>query len=139
MAGRFSGDGIRQAIDARNGRAVATELATANRAWTRFRGLMLRASLPTGHALLIEPARGIHSHFMRFPIDLVFLDEGGRVTRLREAMRPWRFDLTNAVAVIEAPAGTIRAADVRLGDEIRFECRSRPSRSRGAKDPALSQ
>lgn len=111
----------RQAIVARNGRVVAANLATAATSWGRFRGLMWRSSLPPGHALLIEPARGIHTHFMRFPIDLVYLDDAGRVTGLREGMRPWRFDLTNAAAVIEAPVGTIRAADVRLGDEIRLE------------------
>jgi uncharacterized membrane protein (UPF0127 family) len=58
---------------------------------------------------------------MRFPIDLVYLDKDNRVTKVREAMRPWRFDLTAAAGVIELNAGTTRAADIRPGDLLRFE------------------
>jgi uncharacterized membrane protein (UPF0127 family) len=89
--------------------------------WGSFKGLMLDASLPAGHGLLFRPARGIHTHFMRFPIDLIFLDEADRVVGVREAMRPWRFDFTCAAAVIEANAGTARARGIAVGDRLRFE------------------
>jgi uncharacterized membrane protein (UPF0127 family) len=57
---------------------------------------------------------------MRFAIDLIYLDEAQRVHAIREAMPPWRLDLRTATAVIEAGAGTARAADIRIGDELRI-------------------
>ena len=109
-----------QVVDERTGRVVATAVRTADGAWGSFKGLMLQEALPAGHGLLFRPARGVHTHFMRFPIDLVFLDESNRVVKIREAMRPWRFDTTNAAGVIELNAGAVRAADVRVGDVLRF-------------------
>ena len=110
-----------QVVDERTGRVVATAVRTADGAWGSFKGLMLQKALPAGHGLLFRPARGVHTHFMRFPIDLVFLDESNRVVKIREAMRPWRFDLTKAAGVIEMSAGAARAAEVQVGDVLRFE------------------
>ncbi|CAA9537340.1 MAG: hypothetical protein AVDCRST_MAG73-1544 [uncultured Thermomicrobiales bacterium] len=105
----------------RTGRIVLTGVRTAEGAWGSFKGLMLKKHLPDGEGLLFRPARGIHTQFMRFPIDLVFLDEAHRVTKVREAMRPWRFDFTSAAAVIEINPGAARAADIRPGDLLVFE------------------
>jgi len=68
--------------------------------------------------MLIRPAKGIHTHFMRFPIDLIYLDEQNRVVKIRPSMRPWRFDFTNAAAVIEMTGGTSAAVDIREGDQL---------------------
>lgn len=108
-------------INERTGSTLASAVRLAEGAWGSFKGLMFDQRLPEGHGLLFRPARGIHTHFMRFPIDLVFVDEAGRVTSVREAMRPWRFEFTNAAGVIELNAGAARAADVRPGDQLRFE------------------
>ncbi len=108
-------------INERSGRVVATAVRQAEGAWGTFRGLMLKKLLTEGHGLLFRPARGIHTHFMRFPIDLVFLDEAGTVTKVREAMRPWRFDFTHAAGVIELNAGAVRVSDTQPGDRLRFE------------------
>jgi uncharacterized protein len=108
-------------VNERNGALVGTSVGQANGAWRSFKGLMLMKRLPDGHGLVFRPARGIHTHFMRFPIDLVFLDAASRVTKTRECMVPWRFDFTTADAVIELNAGTIRNADVRFGDRLVFE------------------
>ena len=105
----------------RSGRIVGTTVAEASGPWQSFKGLMFRKTLPPGHGLLFRPARGIHSHFMRFPIDLVFIDDGNRVTAIRERMVPWRFDFTTAHAVIELNAGSVQDADVRLRDLLIFE------------------
>ena len=82
---------------------------------------MLKRSIPDGFGLLFRPARGVHTQFLRFPIDLVLLDEQDRVAKVREAMPPWRFDLTRAAGVIELNAGATCAADIRPGDRLRFE------------------
>jgi uncharacterized membrane protein (UPF0127 family) len=81
---------------------------------------MFAPALGEGEGVMFRPARGIHTHFMRFAIDLVYLDEAHRVHAIREAMPPWRFDLRTATAVIEASAGTARAADLRIGDALRI-------------------
>jgi uncharacterized membrane protein (UPF0127 family) len=105
----------------RTGKIGATDVRRAEGVWGNFVGLMFKPHLPEGQGLLFTPARGIHTHFMRFPIDLVYFDKSNRVTKVREAMRPWRFDLTNAAGVIELNAGTARAADIQPGDQLRFE------------------
>jgi len=96
-------------------------IAEADGPWRSFKGLMLMKRLAPGHGLLFRPARGIHTHFMRFPIDLIFIDEQNRVAKVRERMTPWRFDFTTAVSVIELAAGAARNADVRPGDRLIFE------------------
>ena len=108
-------------VNERTGRVVLTAVRQAEGAWGSFHGLMLKKGLPEGHGLLFRPARGIHTQFMRFPIDLVFLDRTDTVTKVREAMPPWRFDFTNAAGVIEINPGAARANDIRPGDRLRFE------------------
>lgn len=112
---------MQHVVDERTGRVVATAVRRAEGVWGSFAGLMLMKTLPDGHGLMFQPARGIHTHFMRFPIDLVFLDKTNRVTKVRNAMVPWRFDLTMAASVIELNAGTARAMDIQPGDQLRFE------------------
>ena len=112
---------VRRVIDERTGRVVGTNVRTADGPWGSFAGLMFKKKLPAGHGLLFQPARGIHTHFMRFSIDLIFLDKGNRVKKIREAMAPWRFDFTNAAGVIEMNAGSAREMDIQPGDQLRFE------------------
>src|SRR3954451_9002796 len=90
--------------------------------WKSFMGLMLVDTLPPGHGFLFRsrPARGIHTHYMRFPINLVFIDEMDRVTNFHEDMMPRRIDLTTAPAVIELNAGSVKVADQRPGDRLIF-------------------
>lgn len=119
--GPASGQPASRAIDARTGAVVLDRVRLAAGPWGSFKGLMFDAALPDGHGLLFRPARGIHTHFMRFPIDLIFLDATGTVVAIREAMRPWRFDFTFAAAAIEANGGAARAAGIAVGDRLRFD------------------
>jgi uncharacterized membrane protein (UPF0127 family) len=78
----------------------------------RLRGLMLTASLTPGTGLLFPRTSSVHTHFMRYPIDVVFLDAEGRVVSIRHSLRPWRFaSCRGASSVLELPAG----ASARLG------------------------
>jgi uncharacterized protein len=78
----------------------------ADSAWTRLRGLIGRARLQPGDGLMLRPASAIHTSFMRFPIDAVFLDDELRVLRVREGLRPWRAaGAPGAKAVLELAAG----------------------------------
>ena len=105
-------------VDIRTNTLVASAVEEAIGRWQSFRGLMFRKELEQSRGLLIRPARGIHTHFMRFPIDLIFMDEENCVVKIRPAMQPWRVDPARAAAVIEISAGLADAADVRVGDEL---------------------
>ncbi|MGI8643745.1 MAG: DUF192 domain-containing protein [Thermomicrobiales bacterium] len=105
-------------VNERTGATVLTELERARGAWGSFRGLMLRKSIPAGYGLLFTPAQGIHTQFMRFPIDLIFLDHEFNVVKIHEAMPPWRYDFKRAAMVIETAAGAAKAADIREGDRL---------------------
>lgn len=107
-------------VNHRTGSVVATSIEEAKGPWRSFRGLMLRKGLPDGHGMVFRPAKGIHTQFMRFPIDLIFLDKHNQVVKVRPSMRPWRFDFTNAAAVIEMTGGAAAHTDIRPGDQLDF-------------------
>jgi uncharacterized membrane protein (UPF0127 family) len=83
---------------------------------------MLRRALPAGSALDIRPCSSIHMMFMRFPIDAVFYDREGKVTRVARNLRPWfgiAFGGRGARGVVELPAGG--AETVTPGDSLEFD------------------
>ncbi|MFM8593707.1 MAG: DUF192 domain-containing protein [Chloroflexota bacterium] len=107
-------------VNQRTGEPVFDDVRTAEGSWGAFKGLMFDASMPDRQGLLFRPARGIHTHFMRFPIDLIFLDDDDRVVAVRESMTPWKFDFRSAAAVIEANGGTARTQGIKIGDVLLF-------------------
>jgi uncharacterized protein len=91
----------------------------ANSPWRRLRGLLGRSELPRGEGLLLRPAGSIHTSFMRFPIDVVFLDRDLHVVGLETHVRPWRAaGRRGARAVLELPAGEAEAQGIRIGDRL---------------------
>jgi uncharacterized membrane protein (UPF0127 family) len=103
-----------------DGRVVCRRCVLADTFWTRFRGLMGRASLPQDEGLLIRPAGEIHMFFMRFAIDAVFCDRDLRVLKVVPALKPWRLAAARgASVVIELAAGA--AAGVEPGDQLALE------------------
>ena len=87
----------------------------------RLKGLLGKNKLEAGKGLLIQPCKGIHTFFMRFSIDAVFLDKGNRVVALAHALPPNRMTsiYPKAVSVLELPAGTLGEGVV-VGDTIEF-------------------
>src|SRR5215470_1799235 len=97
--------------------AVALEVDVATSRAARRRGLLGRDSLRADEGLLLSPCIAVHTAFMRFPIDVVFVDRDGRAVRVAPQVRPWRMAASfRAHAVIELAAGTAAAADIRIGD-----------------------
>jgi uncharacterized protein len=96
----------------------------ADRPLRRMRGLLGRGGLPAGEGLLLMPAPSIHTAFMRFPIDAVFLDGELRVLAIVQAMRPWRFaSRRRARSVLELAAGECARRGVRVGDRLQLRDR----------------
>jgi len=104
-----------------SGKVLATDVAVATSLMARMRGLMGRSSLPAGQGLLIQPCKGIHTFFMRFSIDAVFLDRDNRVVAFFQSLAPNRMTPVygKAKSVLELPAGTL-GADPADGEGIEF-------------------
>ena len=107
------------AFNATRGAAVAARVALADDAASRSKGLLGRASLDEDEGLWIVPCPMIHTFFMKFPIDVLFLDRGLRVVRVLEKMRPWRLYpwVFSAHSVLELKGGVLKGA-VAVGDRL---------------------
>jgi uncharacterized membrane protein (UPF0127 family) len=89
---------------------------------TRMRGLLGRRGLAQGEGLLLQPAGSIHTFFMRFPIDAVFLDGDRRVLKVASAVRPWRAAAAKrSREVLELAAGEAARVGLVPGDVLRLE------------------
>ena len=95
-------------------------MARADRPLSRARGLLGRSGLAPGEGLWLAPCRQVHTCFMRFAIDVVFLDHGNQVLRLCRELAPWRFSpwVGGAVSALELAAGA--AAHLSPGDRLEF-------------------
>jgi uncharacterized protein len=88
----------------------------------RARGLLGRDRLEPGEGMLIDRAGSVHMFFMRFPIDVVFLDRDRTVVGVRHGLRPWRVaGARRAVAALELPAGAAAEAGVAEGETLVLE------------------
>ena len=102
---------------------LALQAEQARSFWARLRGLMFRARLPDDGGLIIEPNNSVHTFWMRFPIDVVFVDRENRVVGLRSAMPPNRpyAGARRARRTLELPAGTIVRSATTLGDQLELQ------------------
>ncbi len=112
------------------GRDIVTRGTVADTFWKRLLGLIGRKALAPGEGLLIRPSKGIHTWWMRFPIDVIYLDATYRVVDVDENVLPWRFGRPRRAAsmVLEVPAGTVAATGTCVGDLLRVEI-SQPSQA----------
>ena len=99
---------------------LAPHLDRASNPFSRFLGLMGRSRLEEGGGLLIEPCSSIHTFFMRFPIDVVFIDRDSRVVKIAENVKPWRIMLggKGAHAVVELAGGVLAGTAITVGDQL---------------------
>ena len=99
---------------------LADQVEMADTLFPRCIGLLGRPSLSKSNALILKPCRSIHMFFMRFAIDVVFVDKNDRVVGLVEEIKPFRMSayFSKASYAIELPAGTIARTRTQLGDQI---------------------
>ncbi len=99
--------------------AVAAELADSRT--KRRQGLLNRPPLAPGEGLWLVPCEAVHTFFMKFPIDLVYIDRERTVRKVRHAVQPWRVSACfSAHSVIELPAGAARASGAAKGDRLQI-------------------
>jgi uncharacterized membrane protein (UPF0127 family) len=112
-------EGPRQAVNITRGTVLATRLELAGTGSSRNKGLLGRDCLFPGEGLWIVPCEAVHTFFMRFPIDLVYLDRNKRIKKLRSNVSAWRLSAClTAHSVIELPTGAIRETQTEPGDTI---------------------
>jgi hypothetical protein len=100
---------------------LATELEVADTGKKRNKGLLGRDGLRPGGGLWIIPCESVHTFFMRFPIDLVYLDRRHRVRKVRGAVGPWRVSAClSAHSILELPAGIAISSQTQKGDVLEF-------------------
>ncbi len=88
----------------------------------RRTGLLKHERLEPGHGLWIVPCESVHTFFMKFPIDLVYVDKRHKVRKVRHSVAPWRMSACLlAHSVIELPAGTAKQSGTQPGDELAVE------------------
>ena|SRR5438067_13123487 len=101
---------------------LATELLVADTHWSRLRGLMGTqvTSFRFGQGLWIVPSHGVHTMAMRYPIDVIYLNNGKTVIHLEENVKPWRFApiRMEAATVLELPCHTVWNTGTTIGDVI---------------------
>jgi len=102
-----------------DGRLVCERCTIARSPLRRMRGLLGRSDLGSHEGIYLEPAGSIHTFFMRFAIDAVFLDRDGRVLRVAAALPPWRTAAARgARAVLELRAGECARRGIAAGDVL---------------------
>jgi len=109
-------------VNMRTGETVADTVEVADTRATRKRGLLGRDGLAPGSALVISPCFAVHTAFMRFAIDVMFIDGDGYVVHAVHNMGKWRMAASvRAQQVIELPAGELEKRGVRVGDRVYLE------------------
>ena len=102
-----------------DGYVVCDQCGVAATFRARLRGLLGRSGLAPGEGLLLRPTNSIHTFFMRFPIDVVFLDRNGVVVKRVSNLRPWRVTFApRGRDALELRAGEADARGIRLGDRL---------------------
>jgi uncharacterized protein len=105
------------------GSNLGERIRLADRYWSRLRGLLGRKGLEQGEGLLIVPSRGIHMWGMRFPLDVLLLDNERKVRTLHPGIAPGESTgfVKGVRYALEVPVGTIEATGTQVGDNLEWE------------------
>lgn len=112
-------------MNARTGNVVANDVELADTRESRRKGLLGRESMRASSALILRPCFSVHTAFMRFAIDVVFVNRDGVVVKVSRNLIPWRVaGAWGAHAAVEVGAG--HAADVQVGDRLYLSAERAP-------------
>src|SRR5436309_3000919 len=116
------------------GTLLGEAIEVADTAVRRVKGLLGRECLEDGQGLLFKQCSSLHTLFMRFPIDILFIDKAGKVMRSRSDVKPFKFVAApwRAHYALELPSGAIHKSGTKVGDRLLFLEEAPP-----AQPPAL--
>ncbi len=125
-------------LDSSSGALLASRLRPAHTHWSRLRGLLGTRALAPGDGLWLKPCRQVHMFGMRYPIDVVFLDDELRVVKTVAALQPGKMSphVGEARSVLELPAGTLAALGVADGARLVMEDADAPPVGQSASTEA---
>ena len=114
---------MKTAVLTKNGKTIVESVEMALGFWQRSWGLLGRKSLGANRAIYLAPCASVHTFFMRFRLDLVFLDREGRVIKIRRDVRPYRVVCggRGVHGVLELESGCLDAGLLEVGDVVQFE------------------
>lgn len=112
-----------KACNVKNSRELSGNVEVADHFLKRMKGLLGKNELRVGESLWIIPCMSIHTFFMKFSIDVIFLNKKNQVIAAVENLQPNRLTrlYPTAVSVLELPAGTIEKTSTAVGDEIEIK------------------
>ncbi|MEO2073796.1 MAG: DUF192 domain-containing protein [Bacillus sp. (in: firmicutes)] len=101
-------------------RTIPYSISLADSFFKRLKGLMFRKEELVDEGLWIIPCNSIHMCFMKFEIDAVFLSKEGRIVKIVERLKPWKFvkPIQNAYSVVELPSGEASNLGLKPGEKI---------------------
>jgi len=103
------------------GTIIADRAEVASSGPKRSKGLLGRKALNPGGGMWIIPCESVHTFFMQFALDLIYLDRKHRIKKLRSNVGPWRVSAClTAHSIIELPCGTIKDSESRVGDLLQL-------------------
>lgn len=106
----------------KNDNLLARRVKVADTFWARLQGLLGQKELKEGQGLLLKPCRQVHTWFMRFAIDVIFLDEYGKIVGMQQEMEAGRISprFEGAWQALELAPGSIEKYALRKGDYLEF-------------------
>jgi uncharacterized membrane protein (UPF0127 family) len=107
-------------VNLTNRTELADNVSKADTFFKRLKGLMFTKSLPAGHGLLIQPCQSIHTFFMNYSIDVLYLSKDFEIVGLDETLKPAKVGKyqKRAYSVLELPAGTILKTETKIGNYL---------------------
>lgn len=110
-------------INQRSGQVIAENILYANSMYKRFIGLMGKNEINHNEGVFLTPCNSIHMMFMKFPLDIIFLDRKNKVIHITENIKPWQISriVFKAQSVLEVMAGKARETDLQVGDKIEIK------------------
>jgi uncharacterized membrane protein (UPF0127 family) len=110
------------AFNKTQGKLICEKVAVSNSFRTRLVGLLGHKSIQSNEAMWISPCSMIHTYFMRFAIDAVFLDKNMKVLKVIKNLKPWRFSswVIRAKSVLETAPGKTNGLVIE-GDTIEIK------------------
>jgi len=102
---------------------ILHDIEVAESFFSKLTGLIFKKNLKEGSGFLIENCNNIHTLWMRFPIDVLYLDEGGRILHMLYSVKPFRFtsSIKGAVKVLEIKSKAAAGLGLKVGDILRFK------------------
>lgn len=109
-------------MNAQTGQVIAESVELAHSFKKRLTGRMFTKTFPKGHAIHLQPCRQIHTFFMRYTIDVLYLDAEYVVVAIMEDLPAWKFGdlIEDADSVVELPSQTVQELNIKIGQTIVF-------------------